>query len=149
MGVSSIALSDIGEKAFGFAFITAVISTVIGLAMIGAGVPPESFDVPIFMGIKPFYEMTYKIVNQLPQGTPMDVFTFLKISALILSGTFVQFLTTIMGCVLLIVQTIAEIVPAPVSYLVVPLYFVGAIIQVSIWVYLLRSLIDLLSSLTH
>ena len=87
-------LTDIGKHVFSFSIITAVISTVIALALVSAGVPPSTFNVPIFIGIRGFYNMTYNMYKSMPTNST-NVSSFIWVSATILAGSLVQFLSLI------------------------------------------------------
>ena len=141
-----VSLTDIGRYAFSFSLITAVISTVIALALVSAGVPPSTFNVPIFIGMRGFYNMTYNMYQSMPTNST-DVSTFMWSSATILAGSLVQFILTMLGATFLLINSIAVVLPPEVSFLITPLYFVGGFIQVTAWIYLVSTIRDIFSGL--
>jgi len=138
-------LEQFGERVFSFALYYSIIITVITLALISAGIPPESFSLPLFTPATRFYQMTMAIASKLPQGE-VSMFELLVGISFGIVGAVTQLLTSLTTGVLALVQTIALLVPPDVRFLVVPLFFVGSFIQIMIWYYLAIKLYNLFKS---
>lgn len=129
-------LLSLGERTYSFSFVVSIISTVIALALSTAGVDPSVYNIPIIMGMKPFYQTVYSIYQSLPHGTSVTGLQLLEIIALTLSGAFVQFIFTLLASFFLLVNSLAMVVPPQLGFLIPPLYFVSALLQASAWIYI-------------
>lgn len=129
-------LLSLGEKTYGFSFIVSLVSTIIALALSTAGVDPSVFNVPIIIGMKPFYTTIYSIYQSLPHGTSITAMQLVEIIALTLSGAFMQFLLVLVASFFLLVNSLAMVVPPQLGFLIPPLYFVSALLQASVWIYI-------------
>lgn len=137
-------LAEIGEKAFGFALIFSLISTIIVIALLSAGLPPDTVNVPLYAPVSLFYRNVQAIVEKIPtNATVTDLVTATAVA--FISG-FTQFLFTLVFGLLAAVQTIATLIPAEVRFLVFPLYFIGAFLQLSIWYYIVTKVFSILKS---
>ena len=133
-------LEEIGEKAFSFALLFSVLNTIIVLTLLASGYPPEQLQTPLFMAAT----YLYSNVNQMAQNLPTNA-TISDITAaagtLLISGIG-QFLTSLLFGFLTLIQTFALIIPPEVSFLVIPLYFIGAFLQVMVWYYFMTRVLD-------
>lgn len=137
-------LEEIGRKIYSFALYYSIVMTVITLALIGAGLPAEAFNLPLFTPATRLYEVTMSVVSRLPQNaTIADLLMGLSFGIV---GGVLQFTISLLFGVLALVQTLAMIVPPDVRFLVVPLFFVGAFIQLMVWYYIAVKLYNLLRS---
>ena len=135
-------LAEIGERAFSFALVFSVVSTIIVIALLAAGLPPEVLNVPLYIPVSAFYQNVQNLVSKLPQNATITELFYASTSALL--GGFVQFVFTLLFGVLALVHTLAMIVPPQVRFLVAPLYFVGAFLQLMIWYYIVTRIFSAL-----
>ena len=136
----------IGKTAFNFNLIFSIVITVIGTALLASGVNPGDKVTGLFLPLDWVYQKTAEIQQNLPgEYTPLDVLQALGTTGLF--GIFLEFLFMMVGGFLILVYTISTIIPPQLLYLSVPLYFLGAFIQLMSWIYMFSIILDKLASL--
>lgn len=136
----------IGKTAFNFNLIFSLVITVIGIALLSNGINPGDKVTGLFIPLDWVYQKTAQIQQNLPADyTPLDVLQALGMTGLF--GIFLEFLFMMISGFLVLVYTISTVIPSQLLYLTVPLYFIGAFVQLMVWIYMLTVILDKLSSL--
>jgi len=137
-------IAEIGERAFGFALVFSLVSTVIVISMLSAGLPPDMINVPLFAPATMFYSNVKAVVETIPSNaTPTEL---VSATAAAFIGGFLQFMLTMLTGLLLAVYTIASVIPPEVRFLVFPLYFVAGFLQMAIWYYIVTKVFNVVKS---
>jgi len=137
-------LEEIGEKAFTFALIFSLVSTIIVLTLLAGGYPPEQLRAPLFLAATTLYKNVKSLAGELPKNATLEEVKW-TMAASFVSG-FGQFIMSFLFGFLGLVQTIASIIPSEVGFLTIPLYFIGSFLQVMVWYYFLTRVLDTLRS---
>lgn|GEM_PF-5697703 len=136
----------IGKTAFNFNLIFSVIMTVIGLALLASGVDPGSQVEGAFLPLSWFYAKTHQLQSDFPSSpTSFDVTAPMILAGLL--AVTLEFILMMLGGFLALVYLISSIIPEQLGFLVLPLYFIGAFIQLMVWIYAANMLVTKLSSL--
>lgn len=137
-------IAEIGERAFGFALVFSIVSTVIVISMLSAGLPPDMINVPLFAPATMFYRNVKAVVETIPSNaTPTEL---VSATAAAFIGGFLQFMLTMLTGLLLAVYTIAAVIPPEVRFLVFPLYFIAGFLQMTIWYYIVTKVFSVVKS---
>jgi len=136
----------IGKTAFEFNLLFSIVTTIIGTALLANGINPGNYITGLFMPIDWLYRSTVQVQSSLPQDfNPLDIVTTLGATGII--AIFLEFMFMMLLGFLVLVYTISVILPAQLAFLTVPLYFLGAFIQLMVWVYAIGIMIDKLASI--
>jgi len=136
----------IGKAAFDFNLLFAIVVTIIGLALIANGINPGEKVTGLFMPIDWVYRSTIEVQQGLPQDwSDIEVTAGLSLVGII--GIFFQFLFTMLFGFLLLVYTISTILPPQLYFLSVPLFFIGAFVQLMSWIYAISLVYDKVTQL--
>ncbi len=129
-------LEDIGQKAFSFALIYALLTTVFTIAMLSAGINPPATFKALYLPSTFFSKFVMDLRSKLPSNyVPSDVFaTMATITAV---AAIVQFVFSLLWGFLALITVFAYIIPAECSFLVPVLYFIGAFLQGMVWYYVI------------
>jgi len=130
-----LVFEEIGETAFRFAFVYSVVVTVLVMGLVSGGFPVDAFSgTPLFLPSTKLYSYTRQIVETLPtEATATDL--MLAIATIFVTG-FLQFMFTLLAGVIALVHTIAGLIPPQLGFLILPLYFVGSLVQLMVWYYI-------------
>ena len=136
----------IGRTAFNFNLVFSIVITVIGTALLASGVDPGEKVTGLFIPLSWVYKNTAHIQQSLPPDySPLNVLETL--GAMGLLSIFLQFLFMMIGGFLVLVYTVSTILPEQLRFLSVPLYFLGAFIQLMSWIYMFELILSKLSAL--
>jgi len=136
----------IGKAAFNFSLIFSIIVTVVGIGLLASGVNPGDKVTAMFMPLDWVYQRTIEVQQSLPQNYT-EITIFNAVSMVSLFGIFLEFLFMLIFGFLVLVHTISTLLPQQLAWLSVPLYFLGAFIQLMSWIYILTLILDRLSQL--
>lgn len=135
----------IGKTAFNFNLIFALVVTVIGIALLANGVNPGEKVTLMFMPLDWVYQRTFELQQTLPEEpTPLDVLQALGVVGVL--AVFLEFLFMMISGFLLLIHVIASLLPEQLAYLSVPLYFLGAFVQLMSWVYMVSTIVSKIAS---
>jgi len=137
-------LDELGRKIFSFTMVFSVLITVMVSALVAGGFPASSLSLPLFLPASRFYSIVQDMASKIPQRA--DVITMVTMSTVAFLGGFTQFAFTMLFGILSIVYMIASILPPEVSFLSVPLFFIGSFLQVVVWYYIVFTFFSWLKS---
>lgn len=136
-------LFEIGRKATVVSLYVALFSSIITLALFSGGVDRSLIKIPLLMGAKPFYDRIQELSSKLPQGE-FNVYVFLASGFMALGGVLINFMTVLLGLFIIMSQSLISIIPNEIIYLASPLVFVMSFLQFTVWLYVVKSLIDII-----
>lgn len=141
-------LVDIGRRAAAVSMATAIIASIIALAVFSGGADPELLSVPLFIGTRPFYSSVKDLSASIPSGevSVTDIMWY-GLSSMV--GVMLTFLSITLTMYLLLSATIIQIVPQDVLYIVSPLIFIFSFIQLCVWIYYVSKITETISTVIH
>lgn len=132
---------DIGRKATMVSLYVAIFSSIIALALFGGGLDRELINIDLLIGARPFYDQIRSLSEQMPSGET-DVLLVLARSLTALGGVLIQFTTVLFGMFILMASSLIKSIPTTMMYLASPLVFILSFLQLTVWMYITKTLID-------
>ncbi|MEM1687222.1 MAG: hypothetical protein QXR31_03980 [Zestosphaera sp.] len=134
-------LFDIGRKATMVSLYVAIFSSIIALALFGGGLDRELINIELLIGARPFYDQIRALSEQMPSGET-NVLVVLVRSLTALGGVLIQFTTVLFGMFILMASSLIKSIPTTMMYLASPLVFILSFLQLTVWMYITKTLID-------
>jgi len=119
----------------------AIFSSIIALALFGGGLDRELINIDLLIGARPFYDQIRALSEQMPSGET-DVLVVLARSLTALGGVLIQFTTVLFGMFILMASSLIKSIPTTMMYLASPLVFILSFLQLTVWMYITKTLID-------
>lgn len=132
---------DVGRKATIVSLYVAIFSSIIALALFGGGLDRELINIDLLIGAKPFYDQIRALSEQMPSGET-NVLLVLARSLTALGGVLIQFTTVLFGMFILMASSLIKSIPTTMMYLASPLVFILSFLQLTVWMYITKTLID-------
>lgn len=132
---------DVGRKATIVSLYVAIFSSIIALALFGGGLDRELINIDLLIGARPFYDQIRALSEQMPSGET-DVLLVLARSLTALGGVLIQFTTVLFGMFILMASSLIKSIPTTMMYLASPLVFILSFLQLTVWMYITKTLID-------
>ncbi len=127
-------LEDIGEKAFSFAFLYALLSSIVTIALVSSGIQVPSTLRTMYLPTTFFASYVADLRSKLPTDyMPADV--FVTIGATTAVAAIVQFIFSLLFSFIALIMVFTTIIPPQCSFLIPVLYFVGSFLQGMVWYY--------------
>ncbi|MEM4620648.1 MAG: hypothetical protein QW607_10595 [Desulfurococcaceae archaeon] len=132
---------DVGRKATIVSLYVAIFSSIIALALFGGGLDRELINIDLLIGARPFYDQIRALSEQMPSGET-NVLLVLARSLTALGGVLIQFTTVLFGMFILMASSLIKSIPTTMMYLASPLVFILSFLQLTVWMYITKTLID-------
>ena len=139
-------LEDWGRKAVSAALFVAIFTTILASALAAVGIPPADVVPVVFISFSKLNEMVRSLNQSQPGGITEYPKYYTTITTVVITASFQFIYSLAVGIVALAAATI-YVVPPQFSFLVAPIIFVAALVQIAVDIYLLQRILDFVKSM--
>lgn len=136
-------LFEIGKRSMILSTYVAIFTSIIALAIFMGGADRDLINIPLLVGVKPFYERSREIANSMPKDTS-DPWKVIFVISLNLGAFLINFITLTLGLFIVLIYSILSTIPRELMYLASPLIFLFSFLQMTVYAYVGKQIIDLL-----